>query len=77
MGNYKGELLEHSLNVYDRFNRILQVYPEITVTEDTKILITLFHDLYKINYYKLEKDHYKTEEKFPYGDHGSKSVYLI
>lgn len=76
-GSYKGGLLEHSLNVYDEFKRILSVYPEINVSEETIKIVTLFHDLCKVNYYSLENGFYEINESFHFGGHGSKSVYLI
>lgn len=89
-GCYEGGLLQHSLNVYDELKRLLSVYPEIECSEETAVIISLFHDFCKINYYGVEKrnrknefgqwesyDAYKTDEKFCFGGHGSKSVYLV
>lgn len=89
-GAYAGGLLEHSLNVYDELKRLLAVYPEVEVPEDSVIIASLFHDLCKINFYTVEKrnrkndetgvwekyDAYTIKEKFCFGGHGSKSVYL-
>lgn len=76
-GNYEGGLLEHSLNVYDEFKRILKAYPEIIISEESIKVVTLFHDLCKVDYYTLENGSYKIKEEFHFGGHGSKSVYLI
>ena len=89
-GSYKGGLLEHSLNVYDEMKRLLSAYPEVSVSDETVVLSTLFHDLCKANMYKTEKrnrknehgqwesyDVYTIDEKFCFGGHGSKSVYLL
>ena len=89
-GAYQGGLLEHSLNVYTEAKRLLSVYPEISVPEESVIIATLFHDLCKVNFYASEKrnrkntsgqwesyDAYTIKEKFCYGGHGSKSVFLI
>ena len=89
-GSYAGGLLEHSLNVYDELKRILQVYPEVQVSEETIRIVSLFHDLCKANFYTTEKrnrknaegrwesyDAYSIQEKFCYGGHGSKSVFII
>ena len=89
-GSYAGGLLEHSLNVYDELKRLLAAYPEIEVTEDTVMIASLFHDVCKVNFYATEKrnrknesgqwesyDAYTIQEKFCFGGHGSKSVYLI
>lgn len=88
-GAYRGGLVEHSLNVYDELKRLLSVYPEIKVSEDSVIISALFHDLCKINFYVSEKrnrkneagqwesyDAYNVQEKFCFGGHGSKSVFL-
>lgn len=89
-GSYPGGLLEHSLNVYDELKRLLSVYPEVDVTEETVIISSLFHDLCKANFYTVEKrnrkneegrwesyDAYNIKEKFCYGGHGSKSVFIL
>lgn len=89
-GNYPGGLLEHSLNVYDELVRLLSVYPEIKVAEESVIIAALFHDLCKVGLYASEKrnrknefgqwesyDAYTIQEKFCFGGHGSKSVYII
>lgn len=89
-GAYEGGLLEHSLNVYDELLRLKSVYSEIQATEETLIIIALFHDLCKVNMYGVEKrnrkdangkwesyDAYTSDEKFHYGGHGSKSVFIL
>ena len=89
-GAYAGGLLEHSLNVYDEMKRLLAAYPEIEAKEESVIVASLFHDLCKVNYYGVEKrnrkneagqwesyDAYTVREKFPFGGHGSKSVFLV
>lgn len=91
-GSYAGGLLEHSLNVYDEFVRLSNAYPELrdSISEETAIIITLFHDLCKANTYATEKrnrknsagqwetyDVFTTNEKFHYGGHGSKSVFIL
>lgn len=89
-GNQPGGLLQHSLNVYDELKRILQAYPEITATEETIAIVSLFHDLCKVNFYVGEKrnrkngegkwesyDAYTIKEKFCFGGHGSKSVFIV
>ena len=89
-GSYAGGLLEHSLNVYDELNRLLTAYPEVNASEETVIITALFHDLCKVNMYGSEKrnrkdangkwetyDAYTTDEKFHYGGHGSKSVFIL
>ena len=88
-GSYSGGLLEHSLNVYDEMKRLLAVYPEIQVSEDSVIIASLFHDLCKANFYTAEKrnrknaqgqwesyDSFVIKEQFCFGGHGSKSVFL-
>ena len=88
-GSYKGGLLQHSLNVYDELKRVMSTYSEIdTVSEESIIIAALLHDLCKANLYTVEKrnrkvdgkwetyDSYITNEKFCFGGHGSKSVFL-
>lgn len=89
-GAYPGGLLEHSLNVYDELKRLLSVYPEIKAPEDSVVVAALFHDLCKVNMYATEKrnrknengqwesyDAYVVKQKFNFGGHGSKSVFLV
>lgn len=64
-GNYTGGLVEHSLNVYDELKRLLSAYPEIKATDETVAIISLFHDLCKVNFYVIESGH------------GSKSVFIV
>ena len=89
-GAYVGGLCQHSLNVYDELKRLLAAYPEIEVSEDSVIISSLLHDLCKVNFYTTEKrnrknsetkqwesyDAFAIKEKFCYGGHGSKSVFL-
>lgn len=90
-GNYSGGLLEHSLNVYDELKRLLTIYPNLDVSEESIVICSLFHDLCKVNMYATEKrnrknaitgqwesyDCYIPKERFCYGGHGSKSVFLV
>lgn len=90
-GAYPGGLLDHSLHVYDEMLRLLKAYPEIEPSHKESVAITaLFHDLCKVNMYATEKrnrknefgqwesyDSYTINEKFAFGGHGSKSVYLL
>lgn len=89
-GAFAGGLLIHSLNVYDELKRLMTIYPEINVTEESAVIASLFHDLCKVNFYTCEKrnrknecgqwesyDAYSIKEKFCFGGHGSKSVFLV
>lgn len=89
-GSYPGGLLEHSLNVYHELHRMLKAFPEVECSEETAAIISLFHDLCKVNFYTTEQRNrknedgkwesytaYKIQEKFVYGGHGSKSVFLL
>lgn len=89
-GSYKGGLLQHSINVYHQFQRLLAVYQEIKCSEETAAIISLFHDITKVNFYGVEQrnrknddgkweryDAYTIDEKYCFGGHGAKSVYLV
>ncbi len=89
-GAFKGGLLQHSLNVYDELQRLLKAYPEIKCSEEEAAIIALFHDVCKVDFYTTEKrnrkneygkwetyDFYAINERFKFGGHGAKSVYLI
>ncbi len=88
--SYHGGLMEHSVNVFHELIRLLKAYPEIRITAETAAIISLLHDVCKVNSYRTEyrnkKDEmgqwiqvpfYTFKEDFCYGNHGGKSVYLI
>lgn len=93
-GSYEGGLLEHSLNVYDCLKdymerpRVKELY-KLTADDETIALISLLHDICKVNFYKVDYrnakndqgvwekvPYYAIEDTLPYG-HGEKSVYII
>lgn len=68
---HEGGLLEHSLNVYDRFVTKFQdkLWAEkVAVKEDSLIIIALLHDLCKAGFYGTE-----LKNKKVYSDTGKKS----
>ena len=87
-GSYEGGLLEHSLNVFDQA-LLLQNSFHIDLPLESVTIAALFHDLCKVNFYKEDTRNvkvdgkwqsvpcYSIEEKFCYGGHGSKSVFLV
>ena len=85
-----GGLLQHSLNVYHELLRLLAAYPEVKMSEESAVIVALFHDLCKANMYTSERrnrknsngqwesyDAYTINEKFHFGGHGSKSVFIL
>ena len=91
---YAGGLLDHSLNVYHCLKDYLQ-RPRVKETyglnpsDETVAIVSLLHDLCKINCYKPSTRNVKDahgvwhtvptfsfEDDMPYG-HGEKSVYII
>ena len=87
---YYGGLLQHSINVFKEFNTLAAAYPWVNIPAETRVIVPLFHDLCKVGLYTTEKrnrkndegkwesyDCYTVSEKFCFGGHGSKSVYLI
>lgn len=93
-GSYAGGLLEHSLNVYDCLAdylarpRVKELYG-LTADSETTAVISLLHDICKVNFYKTDYrnakneqgvwekvPYYAIEDQLPYG-HGEKSVYII
>ena len=91
---YEGGLLDHSLNVYDCLSAYLnREYVKekfkLSYTEETIAIVSLLHDICKVNVYKPGYRNVKNEQgkweqvptfefddKLPYG-HGEKSVYMI
>ena len=89
-GSFQGGLCIHSVNVFNQLVRLLKAYPEIKTTGESAAIIALLHDVCKINLYKVDYRNAKNEngvwekvpyyaydEKFSYGNHGGKSVFLI
>lgn len=93
-GSYPGGLVKHSINVYECLKdylsreRVKELY-NMDFSDETIAIVSLLHDICKINIYKPGtrnvKDEngvwkqvptYTFEDKMPYG-HGEKSVYII
>ncbi len=93
-GSYEGGLLEHSVNVYHCLKdylsreRVKEMY-QLSFSEETIAIVSLLHDLCKINCYtkgtRNVKDKngvwqtvptFEYQDEMPYG-HGEKSVYII
>lgn len=87
-GAYEGGLCQHSLDVYSYARKLAFLMPE-QPSEESLAIASLFHDICKVNIYKTEKKNqkidgvwkevpfYVVDEKFHFGGHGSKSVFLI
>lgn len=87
-GSYEGGLLEHSLNTYYCFEKLVKDNNITLKSQDSIKIIPLFHDICKANMYKVssrnvkengawvQKSYYEIEEKFPCG-HGEKSVIIL
>ena len=89
---YEGGLCQHSLNVFDRFVRILKMeYGDnfsSVISMESVAIIALLHDVCKVDFYKVDYrnvkvdgqwvqvPYYSIEDKLPYG-HGEKSVYIV
>jgi hypothetical protein len=75
--NYEGGLAEHSWNVYVTFKDML-IKKNIKLSDDSIILVSILHDLCKIDMYEfdLEKEKYVAKSGLPLG-HGEKSVIMI
>ncbi len=93
-GNYAGGLVEHSINVYNALmdytsrDTMKEKYG-LNFTNETLAIVSLLHDLCKVNCYKkdfrnVKDEHgvwqkveiFKFDDQLPYG-HGEKSVYII
>lgn len=92
-GAYEEGLVEHSLNVYTCLkdylsrNRVQDLYG-MQYSEESIAIVSLLHDVCKINVYKKSFRNkkidgswqqvpvYEFEDEMPYG-HGEKSVYMI
>lgn len=83
----EGGLVHHSIKVYNKLKDLVKVSKK-TYSNETLAIVALFHDLCKVNFYKVEMrnsknehgqwvkvPYYTVEDKFPFG-HGEKSVML-
>lgn len=88
-GSYEGGLLEHSVNVYHCLvSLIAHAGLEGRYSDETVAIVSLLHDICKVNFYKtgvrnvkengvwVQKEVYEVDEKFPCG-HGEKSVIIL
>lgn len=87
-GAYAGGLCQHSIDVYQYAKRMSFLMPKAP-SEESLAISALFHDLCKVNLYKTEKrnqkingewqevPYYVVDEKYHFGGHGSKSVFLV
>jgi len=66
-GCYPGGLLEHSLNVYDTLTGFVSRYPDLGIEPESVVIVALFHDLTKANYYTVDFKNVKV-----YSEGGSK-----
>ena len=90
-GAFEGGLAMHSLNVYRRLRQAVECFGCEGAINESLAIVALFHDLCKVGCYKVSTRNvkndqtgqwekvpfYKFEEDFPFGGHGSKSVYLV
>lgn len=93
-GSFAGGLAQHSINVYRCLKdylerpRVKEMYG-LSYTEEQIALVSLLHDMCKIDCYKVDYrnakneqgqwervPYYRFEDSLPYG-HGEKSVYMI
>lgn len=89
---YEGGLVEHSINVYNRFknavrNEFGEKYAD-RISDESIAICGLLHDICKVDTFKIDMrnkkvdgnwvqvPYYTVEDGLPYG-HGEKSVYII
>ena len=89
-GDYEHGLVMHSYNVWAKLVFLNKVF-EAGLDEESMAIAGLFHDLCKVDFYTVSTRNvknertgqwekvpfYKTDEKYRFGGHGSKSVYLV
>lgn len=88
-GAFDGGLLAHSLSVLDHLRTMNEAF-SLELSERAMTMCALFHDLCKVDFYKPDtrnvKDDrgvwhkvpcYSVDEKYHFGGHGSKSVFLL
>ncbi len=87
-GAYPSGLLEHSVDVYEHLQTLCNAYGREDIPRDSIIIVSLLHDLCKLNFYKTEIRNrknekgvwepvqtYRIDDELPLG-HGEKSVFI-
>jgi hypothetical protein len=86
--NYKGGLVEHSLLVLYNMQKLSLIYCPDQNPYESLILVSLLHDICKVNFYKettrnvkidgvwTQEPYFSIEDSLPLG-HGEKSVILL
>lgn len=88
-GNFEGGLCKHSLNVAQMLSDLCTLQ-NLSFNRESVFIVSLFHDLCKVNFYKkgfriikdengcwITKEFWEIDEKFPCGDHADKSIILL
>lgn len=87
-GAYAGGLCQHSMDVFQYAKKIAPLC-ELPLDEENLAVAALFHDLCKVDFYQVDYrnqkidgvwqqvPYYSINERFVYGGHGSKSVFLV
>ena len=88
-GSYPGGLCEHSLDVYGMALKGAEAFDLKNLSPESLAVAALFHDLCKVNFYRQDVRNqkiggqwqevpcYSIHEKYCFGGHGSKSVFLV
>ena len=80
-GNYAGGLCQHSVDVYQYAKKML-ILMDNAPSEESVAIACLFHDLCKVNLYKMDEQnqkelqYYVSDEESHFSGRGSKSVFL-
>lgn len=88
--SYECGLMEHSLRTYHHLKKLVKAYDLTDISEESIAIVSLFHDLCKIDCYDIDKRWKKNEnnewesyttysfnEKRKYGGHGAKSAFIV
>ena len=89
-GNFEGGLVAHSMKVYEILKHLVDnSIIDLSVSEETIIIVGLLHDVCKANFYKIDYrnaknergewekvPYYTVDDTIPYG-HGEKSVMMV
>ena len=93
--SYKGGLVEHCLNVYDRLKKLMkdEFGDKCPYSDETITLVSLMHDLSKVNFYEIQERNTKDEsgnwikvpfyqvkdekDRLVFGGHAVNSYYML
>jgi 23S rRNA maturation-related 3'-5' exoribonuclease YhaM len=75
-GNYKGGLLDHSINLYNEFRAVCKIF-DLKIPNESIIIACLLHDVCKIGLYVGDGAPFGYNRFADFKNHGKKSIIFL